>query len=137
MKQLSLSITILVLAAVTAACATRPAPDFRGRWKPVNHYSESTQAIPLNESYVYAPSPLDGTLKAMLTRWAKDNKLSLSYLLSADYTLHSGVANIRSSNLNQALSELNTAYAQQQIFIEVVGKQIIVRSQQSGSEAGI
>ena len=37
------------LALVLSSCATRPAPDFGGRWKNINRFSEETQAIPLHE----------------------------------------------------------------------------------------
>ncbi len=71
----------------TVGCASRPAPDFKGRWKPVNHCAEATMAIPLHQSYLFQPSPMDGTLKHMLERWAQDSNRQLTYLHPSDFTL--------------------------------------------------
>lgn len=119
---------LLALAAMLAACGTRPAPNFRGKWRPVNHYTQVPEEIPLYEAYVYQPAPLDGTLKTMLTRWAKDKKMNLSYLAASDYTLHAPVAGISTPNLQQALGQLNQAYAPQGLSLVHTGNQIIVRS---------
>lgn len=117
---------------MVAGCATRPAPDIRGRWKPVNHYAETPEAIPLYQSYVFHASPMDGTLKNMLTRWARDSRMTLSYLHQSDYTLYEPVAQIHTPNLEQAVSLLNDAYAGQQVVIVVEGRQIVVRAAGDG-----
>lgn len=125
MKRLPAACAVL---AIVAGCATRPAPDFRGRWKPVNHYAETPQAIPLRRSYVYHASPMDGTLKTMLTRWARDAGMTLSYLHPSDFTLYGPVARIRTPDLEQAVSLLNGAYAGQQVLVAVEGGRIVVRA---------
>jgi hypothetical protein len=117
----------IALAILQAGCATRPAPDFKGRWKSVNRYAETTEAIPLHQSYVFQPAPMDGTLKNMLTRWAKDSKMSLSYLHSSDFTLHAPVEQVNTYSLEQAASQLTSIYAGQRVSVAVEGKQIIVR----------
>lgn len=124
---------LLALAIVQAGCATRPAPDFKGRWKSVNRYAETTEAIPLHQSYVFQPAPMDGTLKNMLTRWAKDSKMSLSYLHASDFTLHAPVEQVSTYSLEQAASLLTSIYAQQRVSVAVEGRQIIVRD--AGSTA--
>ena len=83
---------LLLLVIGLLSCATRPAPDFGGRWKGVNRYAASTEEIPLSSAYLFHASPMDGTLKAMLTRWSKDSKMTLSYLHPSDFTLHEPVA---------------------------------------------
>ncbi|TXH72279.1 MAG: hypothetical protein E6Q88_06610 [Lysobacteraceae bacterium] len=118
-----------------AACATRPAPDFGGRWKSVNRFAETTQAIPLQDTYLFYASPMDGTLKKMLERWAKDSNMVLSYRHPMDYTLYSAVAEIRTPSLQEAVSQLNSAYAEQQVSIGVSGEEIVVRIA-SGGEGG-
>ena len=118
---------LIALAIVQAGCATRPAPDFKGRWKSVNRYAETTEAIPLHQSYLFQPSPMDGTLKNMLTRWAKDSKMRLSYLHSSDFTLHAPVAQVNTYYLEQAASLLTSIYASQRVSVAVEGNQIIVR----------
>lgn len=110
-----------------AACGTTPAPAFKGRWQPVNHFAATTQAIPLDQSYVFYPSPMDGTLKRMLARWAKDSDMTLSYLHTIDFTLHTQVAKIRTGNLPEALALLKAAYATQQLEITAEHGQIVVR----------
>lgn len=115
-------------AIALLGCATRPAPDFHGRWKPVNHFSETTEAIPLQQSYAFYASPMDGTLKNMLTRWARDSKLTLSYLHPYDFTLYAPLADLRTSNLQEAVSALNTAYAAEHVSVTTDGRQIVVRA---------
>src|SRR3546814_6926522 len=73
-----------------------------GLWRTVNHFSEAPQSIPLYQTYVFYPSPMDRTLKSMLTRWAKDSKRTLSYLHSSDFTLYRDVADIRTTDLEDA-----------------------------------
>ncbi len=118
---------LVALVVSMTGCATRPAPDFKGHWKPVNRYAADTQEIPLYESYVFHPAPMDGTLKTMLMRWARDSKMSLSYLHSSDFTLHAPVAQIRTGNLQDAVSQLNAAYAGRSIVVSATQSQIVVR----------
>lgn len=118
---------ILVMAALSA-CAARPAPEYGGRWKAVNRYAEEPQEIPLYQSYVFYPSPLDRTLKTMLTRWARDSKMTLSYLHSSDFTLHNEVARIQTNDLGEAVSQLSSAYADEGVQVTAEGNQIVVRS---------
>ncbi len=127
------------LIVVVAGCATRPAPDFRGRWKAVNRYAESPEEIPLQKAYLYQPSPMDGTLKNMLTRWAKDSQMTLTYKHPSDFTLYAPVEQISTYYLNQAASLLTTIYAQQQVSVTVQGKQIIVTQSvaQAPAAAGV
>jgi hypothetical protein len=117
-----------VLCAVAlSSCATRPAPDFGGRWKTVNRFAEETQAIPLQDTYLYYASPMDRTLKNMLERWADDSHMTLTYRHPMDYTLYSAVADVRTPSLQEAVSQLNAAYAAQQVSIGVSGNEIVVR----------
>ena len=122
---------LIPLIAMLAGCATRPAPDFGGRWKAVNHFSVVVEEIPLHQTYVFYPSPMDGTLKNMLTRWAKDSKMALSYLHTSDFTLHAPVAQLRTSDLQVAVSQLTSAYAEQRISITASNSRIVVRQVES------
>lgn len=118
---------LLLTAVMLAGCATRPAPDIRGRWKAVNRYPDTTQEIPLARAYVFSASPLDGTLRTMLGRWSKDSEKTLSWLHSSDFTLSSPVADVHTSDLQEALSRLNTIYAPQQVSISASNDRIIVQ----------
>ena len=125
---------LLVLAAAVAlsSCATRPAPDFGGRWKNINRFAEDTQAIPLQDTYLFYASPMDGTLKSMLERWAKDSNMVLTYRHPMDYTLHSAVSEIRTPSLQEAVPQLNSAFAAQQVSVGVSGDEIAVRVSSGG-----
>jgi len=127
MKRITAACLVSSILVLLLGCATRSAPDIKGHWKTVNHYAETTVAIPLYQSYVFYSSPMDGTLKGMLTRWAKDSKMTLSYLHPSDFTLYAPVVEIRTSNLAQAISLLNADYAAQHVSINVDNKQIVVR----------
>lgn len=107
----------LVLALAASACQTQPPPEFHGRWRPVNKLPESTQAIPLNPTYVFYATPVDGTLKALLTRWARDSGRQLRYGIGSDYVLHAPVAQLRASTVDEAVGQLSNIYAAQGIAI--------------------
>ncbi len=124
---LSKLLAVFALAAMLASCATRPAPDFGGRWKTVNRFAETPDAIPLQNAYLFYASPMDMTLKKMLERWAKDSNMQVDYRHPMDYTLYTAVAAIRTPSLQEAVSQLNAAYGSQQVSIAVSGDQIVVR----------
>ncbi|HZV22136.1 MAG TPA: hypothetical protein VFF93_00035, partial [Luteimonas sp.] len=67
--KLPLVVTV-ACSLLIAGCATQPAPGISGRWKPVNHFASSIEAIPLHPAYEFYASPLDVTLRTMLARWA-------------------------------------------------------------------
>jgi hypothetical protein len=118
---------------VLAGCGAPAAKDFGGPWKPVNRFPASTTAIPLNQEYEYFASPMDGTLKNMLTRWAKDSGLTLSYQLANDYTLTMQTSQIRTLDIHVAVGQLNAIYAPQGISIVVTDQQIEVDAIQTSA----
>lgn len=120
-----LSIPLLLTFAL-AGCGTPAAKDFGGSWKPVNHFQDQTTEIPLAQAYTFYASPMDGTLKTMLTRWSKDSGMTLSYQLMSDYTLYKPVAQIQTRDVRSAAAELNSIYAAEGIFITINDKQILV-----------
>ena len=98
---------LLTLVVGLSACATDPAPHFRGRWQDVNRLADAPVAIPLHQSYVYSVSPMDRTLKGLLTRWAQCSQRTVSYLSPNDYTLYAPVQQISATKLEQAVAQLN------------------------------
>lgn len=126
---------VVLVVAVLAGCATKPARDFGGRWKPVNHFDEAPTEIPLYSSYVYQATPMDRTLKAMLTRWAADSNLQLVYQLPSDYTLYGPVSKISTTSLQQAVAEVTGAYAAKRVEVTVQGNRILVRATASSPAA--
>jgi hypothetical protein len=123
-------VSIMAMLLWIVGCATKPAPDFGGRWKPVNHFSESSMEIPLYSSYVFQALPSDGTLKHMLERWASDNQMRLDYSATSDYTLYGPVADISTTDLNQAVETLNQAYAERGVAIRGDGRELVVTGRQ-------
>ncbi|MCP3044097.1 hypothetical protein [Xanthomonas euvesicatoria] len=110
-----------------SACATKAAPDFGGRWKPVNRFAKTTMEIPLYKSYVYQATPMDGTLKTMLERWSRDSSMELDYKILSDYTLFGAVSDIGSTNVSEAAASLSSIYAQQGVSVLIVGNKIVVQ----------
>lgn len=118
----------LILATLAlSACGTPPAKDFGGSWKPVNRFQSRPTAIPLNRAYTYYAAPMDETLKAMLTRWARDTDRALDYSLGYDVTLYGPVADIRTSDLQAATRQLNNIYAAQNVRVIAKPREIVVQ----------
>jgi len=109
-----------------SACGTTPPPEFKGRWHPVNHFGAVPQEIPLQQAYAFYASPMDGTLKHMLERWARDAHMTLAYRHPSDYTLVAPVADVHTGNLAEATSALRRIYAAQRVNVSVQGNQIVV-----------
>lgn len=120
--------TSLVATLVLAGCGTPPAKDFGGRWKPVNRFQDAPTEIPLAKNYTFYAAPMDGTLKTMLTRWAKDSGVQLSYELPSDYTLFKPVTQISTTDIQSATAELNSIYAAQGVHVSADDRRILVQS---------
>lgn len=117
---------LLLGAGLLASCGTRPARNFGGTWRPANVFPERPTAIPLHTAYTYYAAPLDGTLKTMLARWARDTRRELAYRHSVDLTLYAEVAGIRTTNIDAAVAELNRLYAAQDVLVTATGRAIAV-----------
>lgn len=121
-----------------SGCRTSPPPEFHGRWHAVNRYPAETRAIPLRHETVFAATPLDGTLKRLLERWAKEAGVVLEYGIDTDYTLHAPVSRLRAGSLADAVSGLDALYRMHGVAISVTGDRVVVSSQASvrGAPAG-
>lgn len=117
----------MLAALALAGCGTPAAKDFGGSWKPVNRFQAEPTAIELTQPYEFYASPMDGTLKNMLTRWSKDSGMVLTYQLREDYTLYTPVSQIRTSNIKGAAAELSSIYASQGVSVSVNDRQILVQ----------
>lgn len=120
------SLMLGTLGILLAACGTTPAPDYRGKWRPINNYSETPIEIPLSSTYIFQASPMDGTLKTMLTRWAKDSGMELDYRFGSDFTLYGPVSQIDTTNIRDAASQLTSAYSARGVAVTVIGNKITV-----------
>jgi hypothetical protein len=119
-----------MVALMLGACATREAPDIRGRWQPVNRYADATHAIPLRGAYVFQASPLDRTLRNLLARWASDAQVTLDYRHHADFTLHLPVRALRAQRIEDAAAQLSEIYAAQRVLVAVDGGRLVVTAQE-------
>ena len=119
-----------------ASCRTTPPPEFHGQWKPVNHFADAPREIPLHAAYVYFASPLDVTLKGLLTRWAADTGVPLRYDAGSDYTLYSAVEGIRTADRARALAGLQRAYAAQGLVVSDEGGMLVVRPTAGAAQGG-
>lgn len=114
------------MLATLAGCAARPAPDIAGRWRPVNRFADVPQEIPLQQAYMFYASPMDGTLRTMLVRWARDSHMTLEYRHPSDFTLIAPVARLRTPSLADASALLSTMYAAQRVNVRVEGDRLVV-----------
>lgn len=117
---------LLLAAGTLAGCGTPRARDFGGAWHPANTFPARPTAIPLHPAYTFYAAPMDGTLKTMLARWARDTRRELAYRPSMDLTLYTGVAGVRTTDLDAAVAKLNRLYAAQDIVIAATGQAIVV-----------
>lgn len=118
-----------------SACGTTPPPEPHGKWRPVNRFPTQTQAIPLSSSYTYFVTPMDGTLKSLLTRWAHDSNVQLQYGVSMDFTLHAPAAQIHTANMADALAQLSALYRAHGIEIQSSPGLIVVTAVQAPADA--
>lgn len=125
------SLMLGVLGILLTACGTTPAPDYRGKWRPINNYSETPIEIPLSSTYIFQASPMDGTLKSMLTRWARDSGMALDYRFGSDFTLFGQISKINTTDIKDAAAQLSNAYSAQGISVSVGGNSIVVQSSAS------
>ena len=133
MKRILPCIALTLTATLLTACSAPPPVDFGSNWQPVNRFQDKPQEVPLSPAYTYYASPLDGTLRGMLRRWANDNAMPLVWQLNSDYTLHKAVAGLRTTALQTAVSELNKMYADQGVYITADIERILVQPQPAAS----
>lgn len=119
---------MLLASLALAACGTPPAKDFRGSWKPVNRFQDAPVEIPLDQPYTFYAAPMDETLKSMLGRWAKDTGRTLTYRLGFDVTLYKPVADIHTTNLEDAASRLTRIYGAQGVLVIAHPREIVVQA---------
>lgn len=121
------------VALVCTGCAGREARDFGGRWTPANRYADAVVAIPLAGTYTYQPSPMDGTLRNLLERWARDSGNELDYRHPFDFTLHESVRVVRSVRLPDALAQLERAFEGHGVSLRLDGNRVVAAA---GNAAG-
>jgi hypothetical protein len=129
----SLVCAAVIASTATTACAGREPRDFGGRWTPANQYATHTEAIPLHGAYVFQASPMDGTLRTLLARWARDSGSDLDYRHSSDFTLHEPVRTVRAHGLGEAVAQLGLAFSAHGVVMRVEGRRLVVTAGAEGS----
>ena len=102
--------------------------DFGGLWMPVNRFHDAPTEIPLAAAYTFYASPLDGSLRTMLRRWAADSGRQFAYRLGSDFTLYQPVGHIRTANLQEAIQQVNAIYALQGVVVAADAQHIYVQA---------
>lgn len=125
-------VALIAAALATSACAGREARDFSGRWAPVNTYAEHTEAIPLHDAHVFQASPMDGTLRNLLARWARDSGAELDYRHPSDFVLHQPVRAVRAHSIADALAQLGRAFGPQGVVMRMEGGRLVVAPGDAG-----
>lgn len=117
---------VSALTMILSACGTPAPKDFGGRWRPVNHFDDKAVEIPLAVPYTYYVTPMDGTLKKLVTRWTSDTGMKLSYHLRSDFTLTRGASSLRTTELPDAAARLTATYTAQGVVISAKGDELVV-----------
>lgn len=125
-------VAVIAASLATSACAGREARDFSGRWSPLNTYAEHTEAIPLRAAHVFQASPTDGTLRALLARWARDGDVELDYRHPSDFVLHQPVRSVRAYGIVDALAQLDRAFGPHGLVMRIEGNRLVVAAGSGG-----
>ena len=119
-------IAVAAAALTLGGCAGRDARDFGGRWLPANTWPADTTAMPLRPAHVFQATPMDGTLRTLLARWARDSGGALDYRHPDDFTLHRPVAGVHARDLAAAVAQLADAFAGEGVAMRVEDGRIVV-----------
>lgn len=114
------------IVSVAAGCHRQVAPDFHGRWRPLNQRPVQPHKIPLHPGIRFAVEASDRTLKTTLERWTVAAGYRLEYRHSYDYGLHAGTDGIDAATLAEGVALLDRAYRPQHISISTRGKAVVV-----------
>lgn len=127
---------VLLLIATLAGCGVPGPKDFGGRWRPVNRFDDKVVEMPLEAPYTYYVAPMDGTLKALVTRWTSDTGMKLDYRLRSDFSLTHPAAKVRTTELRDAAAQLTAIYAAQGIVVRIEGPSLLVEAGAADAAAG-
>lgn len=122
----SVVVAAAALLLATSCAGGREARDFGGRWTALNRYAMSSEAIPLDPPQVFQATPLDGTLRSLLVRWAHDAGRRLDYRHRYDYTLHQPVETVHAYSLEDAVAQLGEAFAGHGVLIRIEDGTLVV-----------
>ncbi len=104
-------------AMLVIACSAPQAPDFEGRWKPLNQFEKKIRVIPKTRPYAYEVIQLDTTLASVLERWALDSKVKFKSSCDSDYSLPTSITQLKAPTLEQGIKQVNDIYLQQGVQV--------------------
>lgn len=121
-----MSVLLLVASLATACAGGGGARDFGGPWTPLNQYAASSEAIALAPAQVFQATPMDGTLRSLLARWARDAGSRLDYRHPYDFSLHQAVQHVHAHSLTEAIAQLGEAFGGQGVLIRAEEGALVV-----------
>lgn len=110
---------LLIIVFILAGCSASKAPDIPNNWRPMNAFNDEAVAIPLIKQHIYQVTNMDITVKGLLERWGEEAKMPVLYDYPDDFTLFKSVAEIKQSDLNNALKDLSQMYENKGIIFYI------------------
>lgn len=120
-----LRLLLALVAALGCGCATTESSAVRD-WHPVNALASAPQPLSPGPQVRFISTPVDDSLRTLLSRWARESDASLEYRIATDYSLSVDAASIRATSIHAALEALNRIYAAHGLVIGTAGDVITV-----------
>lgn len=122
-----------LLGVFLAGCGAT-SREWSGAWQPVHPAATAPRVLPLQGQREFYVAPLDGSLRGVLSRWARDAQLELDWHIHEDYTLFGLIATVRAADLDEALAQLSALYAGQRVDLSRVEGRIVARVRAAGHQ---
>jgi hypothetical protein len=129
---------VVLISLMLMGCGTPRAPDYSGRWQPVNGYTQSVKELPLRRPYYFQALPVDLSLKELLARWGREGNANLVYQAAKDFSLSLDVAQIKAASLEEAVVRIDAIYRPYDIQVLLTPERqlIVVSSVTNAAESG-
>lgn len=108
-----------LLMLLLSACSALSERAVMSDWQPVANLPSEPRVAVATPSTSFLVTPLDGSLRHLLARWAYLEGVQVDYRLSVDWQLHTRAAAVKAADLPSALSALQSAYAEQGISLRL------------------
>ena len=135
MRSVSHAFIVLSFVALLGGCSSVRQRTLMTDWEPVHRYPSQARAIPLAPVVEYRVTPVDATLRLLLSRWAYLTGKTVDYRLPQDWTLHADASNVNATTLDAALRALSFAYRDLGVVLEVSGDRLVATSSSSSTIA--
>lgn len=108
-----------LLVLLLSACATLSERAVMSDWQPVANLPTEPRVAVATPDTLFLVTPLDGSLRHLLARWAYLEGVQVDYRLPVDWQLHAPAAAVKAPDLPSALSALQKSYASQGISLRL------------------